>query len=141
MSLQKSKQWGGKPVSPSSELGSCPVFVYSLHTPERIAEVLGGGACTRNKHFSLRPDLTLKAMKSSLLSAGSVTMKVLHEHPLLYAWTHSLGVLTLGSCVSASKIMSQDEPRLPVRQSVSGSSGAGLSQTPNSQSPWSLAGA
>lgn len=68
-------------------------------------------------------------------------MKVLHERPLLYSWTHSLGVLTLGSCVSVSKITSQDEPRLPVRQSVSDSSGAGLSQTPNSQSPWSLAGA
>lgn len=47
----------------------------------------------------------------------------------------------MGSHVSASEITNQDEPHLPVRQPVSDSSGGGLSQTPNSQSPWSLAGA
>lgn len=47
----------------------------------------------------------------------------------------------MGSHVSASEITNQDESHLPVRQPVSDSSGGGLSQTPNSQSPWSLAGA
>lgn len=47
----------------------------------------------------------------------------------------------MGSHVSASEITNQDEPHLPVRQPVSDSSGGGLSQTPNSQRPWSLAGA
>lgn len=44
-----------------ARLLSC--FSYSLHTLEGIVGVLGGGACTRNKHFSLRPGLALKAVK------------------------------------------------------------------------------
>lgn len=51
-----------------ARLLSC--FRYSLHTLERIVEVLGGGACTRNKHFSLRPDLILKAVKSPSCQLG-----------------------------------------------------------------------